>query len=222
VLNENIVGAALIRLANTTARELDRFSDAADQARAVGLKILNAFAAMMPIFSFLANVATLTILTLGGWFVISGQMTIGQFTAFNAFLPILIFPIFIIGFTSNAIGQAQASYLRISMVLNAPPPPPRGEIDTPLSGRIEVQDLTVAYGERRVLKGVSFTVAPGSRTAIVGPTAAGKSQLLYVMTGLLAPKEGRCSTTAMRSTTTRPTPCTARSAWCSRTPACST
>jgi ATP-binding cassette subfamily B protein len=191
VLNENIVGAALIRLVNTTARELDRFSDAADQARIVGLKILIQFAAMMPIFSFLANVATLTILTLGGWFVISGQMTIGQFTAFNAYLPILIFPIFIIGFTSNAIGQAQASYFRISMVLNAPPPPPRGDLDAVLTGAVEVQGLVLAYGERKVLKGVSFTVEPGSRTAIVGPTAAGKSQLLYLMTGLLTPTAGQ-------------------------------
>jgi ATP-binding cassette subfamily B protein len=191
VLNENIVGAALIRLVDTTAGELVRFSDAADQARAVGLKILAAFAAMMPIFTFLANIATITILTLGGWFVISGQMTIGQFTAFNAFLPILFFPIFIIGFTSNAIGQAQASYFRISTVLNAAPPPPRGELDAVLTGAVEVQGLILAYGERKVLKGVSFTVEPGSRTAIVGPTAAGKSQLLYLMTGLLAPSSGQ-------------------------------
>jgi ATP-binding cassette subfamily B protein len=191
VLNENIVGAALIRLVNTTARELDRFAAAADQARAIGMKILTAFAAMMPIFSFLANVAVLTILMLGGWFVIRGQMTLGEFIAFNAYLPILIFPIFIIGFTSNAIGQAQASYMRISMVLNAPPPPPRGDVDVPLTGAVEVQGLTLAYGERRVLKDVSFTVEPRSRTAIVGPTAAGKSQLLYMMTGLLAPTSGQ-------------------------------
>jgi ATP-binding cassette subfamily B protein len=191
VLNENIVGAALIRLVDTTARELDRFADAAGQARTVSLKILGAFAAMMPIFTFLANVATLTILLLGGWFVIAGQMSIGQFIAFNSFLPILIFPIFIIGFTSNAIGQAQASYLRISMVLNAPAPPPRGEVSAVLTGAVEVQGLTLAYGERKVLKGVNFTVEPGSRTAIVGPTAAGKSQLLYLMTGLLAPTSGQ-------------------------------
>ena len=191
VLNENIVGAALIRLVNTALKEFDRFSTAASDARTVSMKILAQFAAMMPIFSFLANVATLTILTLGGWFVISGQMTIGEFTAFNAYLVILIFPIFIIGFTSMSIGQAQASYFRISMVLNAPPPPARGEFDAILTGAVEVQDLTLAYGERKVLKGVSFTVAPGSRTAIVGPTAAGKSQLLYVMTGLLAPTAGQ-------------------------------
>jgi ATP-binding cassette subfamily B protein len=191
VLNENIVGAALIRLVNTTARELDRFAAAAEDARAVGMKILTAFAAMMPIFGFLINVATLTILLLGGWFVINGQMTIGQYLAFNAYMVILIFPIFVIGFTSNAIGQAQASYFRISMVLNAPPPPPRGDVDVPLTGAVEVQGLTLAYGERKVLKDVSFTVAPGSRTAIVGPTAAGKSQLLYVMSGLLAPTSGQ-------------------------------
>lgn len=191
VLNENIVGAALVRLVNTTARELDRFSDVAGQARTISMKILTQFAAMMPIFSFLGNVATLTILTLGGWLVISGQMTIGQFAAFNAFLPILIFPIFIIGFTSNAIGQAQASYMRISMVLNGPPPAARGDVEAALTGAVEVRDLTLAYGERRVLKGVSFNVAPGSRTAIVGPTAAGKSQLLYMMTGLLAPTSGQ-------------------------------
>ena len=191
VLNENIVGAALIRLVNTMMRESERFSDAAGEARVISLKILAQFAAMMPIFSFLANVATITILTLGGWLVINGQMTIGQFLAFNAYLTILIFPIFIIGFTSMSIGQAQASYFRISMVLNAPPPPARGEVSGRLSGAVEVKGLSLAYGERRVLKDVSFTVEPGSRTAIVGPTAAGKSQLLYVMTGLLAPTAGQ-------------------------------
>jgi ATP-binding cassette subfamily B protein len=191
VLNENIVGAALIRLVDSTARELDRFADAAGQARTISLKILGAFAAMFPVFSFLANVANLTILTLGGWLVMSGQMTLGQFTAFFAFMPILMFPVFIIGFTSNAIGQAQASYMRISMVLNAPPPPPRGQVDSRLTGAVEVQGLNLAYGERKVLKEVSFTVEPGSRTAIVGPTAAGKSQLLYMMTGLLAPGSGQ-------------------------------
>ena len=191
VLNENIVGAALIRLVDTTARELDRFAAAAEDARAVGMKILTAFAAMMPIFSFLANVATLTILLLGGWLVIAGQMTVGQYMAFNAYMVILIFPIFVIGFTSNAIGQAQASYFRISMVLNAPPAPPRGDVDVPLTGAVEVQGLTLAYGERKVLKDVSFTVQPGSRTAIVGPTAAGKSQLLHVMIGLSAPTSGQ-------------------------------
>ncbi len=191
VLNENIVGAALMRLLDTQTRETVRFTGVNEQARATSMKILRQFAAMIPVITFLSNVATLTILTLGGHFVIGHEMTLGQFSAFNAYLAILIFPIIIIGFTSMAIGQAQASYLRISMVLNAPPPPARGEAAGVLSGAIEVRDLTLAYGERKVLCDVSFSIAPGSRTAIAGPTAAGKSQLLYVMTGLLAPTSGQ-------------------------------
>jgi ATP-binding cassette subfamily B protein len=191
VLHENIVGAALLRLVNTEQRETARFMEASEEARAIGMRILRQFAAMIPIITFLTNVATLTILTLGGHFVIAGQMTLGQFSAFNAYLGILIFPVIIIGFTSNAIGQAQASYLRISVVLDAPPPPARGKTTAELQGAIEVDDLTLAYGERKVLDRVSFRIAPRTRTAIVGPTAAGKSQLLFVMTGLLAPTSGR-------------------------------
>lgn len=190
VLTENIVGAALVRLLNTQAREFLRFTGVNDEARATSMKILRQFAAMMPIITFLANFATLTILILGGHFVIAHQMTLGEFSAFFAYLTILIFPIFVIGFTSMAIGQAQASFLRISVVLNAPPPPARGEAMDALTGAIEVRDLTLAYGERKVLKEVSFKIVPRTRTAIVGPTAAGKSQLLYAMTGLLAPTSG--------------------------------
>lgn len=190
VLHENIVGAALMRLTNTERTEFERFEQVNNEARALGMKILGQFAAMIPMITFLANVATLTILILGGHFVIAGGMTLGQFTAFNAFLGILIFPVVVIGFTSTAIGQAQASYARISLVLNAPPPAARGAAVRALSGAIAVRDVGLAYGERRVLKEISFEIAPGSRTAIVGPTAAGKSQLLYLMAGLLPPSSG--------------------------------
>ena len=190
VLTENIVGAALVRLLDAQRREYAKFVDVNGRARAIGLKILRQFASMIPIISFLANAATLTILTLGGRFVIERHMTLGQFTAFNAYLVILIFPIMIIGFMSASIGQAQASYFRIGRVLGAPPPAARGEEAGQLSGEIELRGVCLAFGERKVLDEVSFRIRPGSRTAIIGPTAAGKTQLLYLMTGLLSPTSG--------------------------------
>lgn len=191
VLTETIVGAPLIRLVHTEARETARFTEASENSRAISMNILRQFASMIPLITFLTNVAVLIILSLGGHFVITDKMTVGQLSAFLAYLTILVFPIIIIGFTSMSISQAQASYMRISAVLNAPPPPARGETAQPLTGAIEVKDLVLAYGERKVLNGVSFDIAPRSRTAIVGPTAAGKSQLLFVMTGLLAPISGQ-------------------------------
>ncbi len=190
VLNENIVGAALVRLLDAQRREYAKFLEVNGRARAIGLKILRQFASMIPIIVFLANAATLTILVLGGRFVIDGRMTLGQFSAFNAYLGILIFPIMIIGFMSNSIGHAQASYFRISRVFGAPPPPARGEQAGELSGDIELSEVCLTFGERKVLDEVSFHIRPGARTAIIGPTAAGKTQLLYVMAGLIAPTGG--------------------------------
>jgi ATP-binding cassette subfamily B protein len=190
-LNENIVGAALVRLLNSQQREYGRFVDVSGQARAISMQILRQFAAMIPIITFLSNFATLTILVLGGHFVIIGEMSLGEFSAFNAYLVILIFPIIVIGFMSTAIGQAQASYLRLGMVLNAAAPAARGEGASALSGTIEVEGITLEHGGRKVLDDVSFRIEPRTRTAIIGPTAAGKSQLLYVMTDLLAPTAGQ-------------------------------
>jgi ATP-binding cassette subfamily B protein len=117
-------------------------------------------------------------------------MTIGSFTAFNSYLFILIFPIFIIGFMSNMIAQASASYGRISSVLNAPKAADEGTVVAALAGDIEAKNVSLSFGEKAALKDVSFKVEGGSKTAIIGPTAAGKTQLLYILTGLSAPTSG--------------------------------
>jgi ATP-binding cassette subfamily B protein len=190
VINESVLGAALIRLLNSRDQEYQKFLDANENARGISLQILKLFASMIPAITFLTNIATLIILTLGGHFVITGSMTLGQFTAFNSYLGILIFPIIIIGFMSNAIAQAQASYARVSVVLKRPPSEDTGTLTTALTGHLEVRDLTLSYGETRVLDATSFTILPGTKNAIVGPTAAGKSQLLYMLTGLTTPTSG--------------------------------
>jgi len=102
----------------------------------------------------------------------------------------LIFPILVIGFMSNVIAQATASYERINNVINAQEPPERGTITTPLQGEIVLEDVNVLYAQTPVLRDISFTVTGGSRIAIIGPTAAGKTQLLYLLTGLIKPSSG--------------------------------
>ncbi len=190
VINESILGSSLIRLLNSQQAEYQKFLAASGEALGIGMSIIRLFAGLIPSIIFLTNLATLTILAFGGHLVISGGMTLGDFAAFNSYLAILIFPILIIGFMSNVVAQAQASYDRVSQVLNAPEPPPSGTIDVPLRGDVEVSDLTVRYGERAALDDVSFAARAGTRTAIIGPTAAGKTQLLYAMAGLIVPQAG--------------------------------
>jgi ATP-binding cassette subfamily B protein len=134
--------------------------------------------------------AVVTILALGGHFVISGSFSLGNFAAFNSYLVMLIFPIMMIGFMSNVIASATASYERIKQVLDEPPPEESGTISSDIKGDILLKDVNLSYGDKPILKNISFSVKSGSQTAIIGPTAAGKSQLLYLLANLISPDMG--------------------------------
>ena len=190
VINESILGSALIRVINSQQPEYEKFLAANEQAKNLGLSILRLFAWLIPVIVLTASFAGTSILTLGGKFVINGTMTLGDFAAFNAYLSLLIFPIIMIGFMSNLIAQSSASYQRLHMVLDMPDPKEEGFITTDLKGAVAVENLSLSYGQKPVLKHISFNVEAGSTLAIIGPTAAGKSQLLYLLTGLLKPNEG--------------------------------
>lgn len=193
VINESILGAALIRVLNAQFTEYNKFMDANTEAKNLGLSILRLFATLIPIIILTANLARLTVLALGGHFVINSSMTLGEFAAFNSYIAILIFPIIMIGFMSSVIARASASYQRIHNTLETPDFVDKGTVNKQLNGNINLQNVSVYYGENPALKNVSFSVEGGSRTAIIGPTAAGKTQLLYLLTTLVKPREGAIS-----------------------------
>jgi ATP-binding cassette subfamily B protein len=173
IINESILGSALIRLLNSQHYEYEKFLVAATDARDIGLSILRLFASLIPIIVFSSNMATLMILTLGGRFVINGDMTLGDFTAFNSYLAIVIFPVIVIGFMSTVMAQAGASYARITSVLGAPSPEESGTIEADLKGDIDLKNISVKFGEGRAQRRLDLIKA-GSKTAVIGPTAAGR------------------------------------------------
>ena|SRR5579871_304499 len=193
VINESILGATLIRLLNSQQVEYRKFVSANAESKNIGLNILGIMSALIPTITLAANAATVVILLFGGRFVIAGKMTLGDFSAFNTYLALLIFPIILLGFMSNVMAQAGASYFRLSAVLMAPPPPKAGELRSALRGDIAMSGVSLKFGDKEVLKDVSFSAKGGSTTAIIGPTAAGKTQMLYVLIGLLQPTSGTVS-----------------------------
>ncbi len=190
VINESILGSALIRVINSQTPEYNKFLEANTKARSLGLSILRLFAGLIPVIIFVSNMASLTILALGGHFVINGSMSLGQFAAFRSYLALLIFPIIVIGFMRNVIAQATESYQRIGMVLNAPEIKAAGTLTDTLNGDIELKNVSVLYGQKPAIKNMSLQVKAGAKIAIIGPTAAGKTQLLYLLTGLIPANEG--------------------------------
>jgi ATP-binding cassette subfamily B protein len=139
---------------------------------------------------FVSNLAVVTILALGGRFVVLGTLSLGNFAAFNSYLVMLIFPVMMIGFMSNIIASATASYGRIRKVLDEPPPVDPGTVSSDIMGDIVLKNVSLSFEGKPILKNVTFSVKAGSKCAIIGPTAAGKSQLLYLLTNLISPDSG--------------------------------
>jgi ATP-binding cassette subfamily B protein len=190
IINESILASALIRVLNSQQPESQKFLEKNIESRDLGLSIVRLFSVLVPIIMFVSNLAIVTILALGGHFVIGGSLTLGNFAAFNSYLFMLIFPIMMIGFMSNIIASATASYERIKQVLDESEPEEPGTISTDIRGDILLKNVELSYGDKPVLKNISFSVKAGSKTAIIGPTAAGKSQLLYLLKNLIPSDAG--------------------------------
>jgi ATP-binding cassette subfamily B protein len=131
---------------------------------------------------------SLLVLWLGSRHVIRGQITLGEFVAFNAYLVMLSWPMIAFGWVTNILQRGMASWKRMLEVLDAVP-----DIDdrhateagraVPLTGAIEIRDLVFRYPgtERAVLDHVSLTIAAGQTVALVGATGSGKSTLIHLI-----------------------------------------
>lgn len=186
-INESILWSTLVRILNSQTFEYDKFLEINEKTKQNSLKILRLFAILMPVITFTVNMAILIILMLWWHYVIIESMTLWDFTAFNTYLSILIFPVMILGFMSSIIAQATASFERISEVLYLDNKKVEGTIKKDMTWDIKVSDLNLQFWDKLTLKNINFSIKSHSKTAIIWPTAAGKSQLLYILTWLLQP-----------------------------------
>ncbi|HEX4461350.1 MAG TPA: ABC transporter ATP-binding protein, partial [Polyangia bacterium] len=148
--------------------------------------IIKAISNNFPFVNFFGNFGTIAVVGVGGTLIFHNKLSVGELIAFNSYLAFLLMPIMMIGFLSAQMSRAGASALRVFELLDAP----LDVADAPgaaplpkLQGKVEFKDVRFRYAgsEREILRGVSFTVAPGSMVALLGTTGAGKSTIINLI-----------------------------------------
>ncbi|BBD41372.1 ABC transporter family protein (plasmid) [Aminobacter sp. Y103A] len=155
--------------------------------------------------TLIGQIMTATVLCFGAVLIIWGEMTIGGLLAFQMLLGSFMTPLQQIVDLSLQLQEAKGHWARLEDILAAKSDPliegrpakttaPAAAAEPPqqLSGRVEVGDLSFAYGafDLPVLHDINLKVEPGQRVAFVGGSGSGKSTLVHLMLGLYTPRSG--------------------------------
>lgn len=146
-----------------------------------------------PMMILLLGLTGALLLFFGGRAVASGQLTIGEFVQFNAYLSVLAWPMIALGWTVTLYQQGSASMARIAEVLHREPAiqSPAQVATTSVHGDLRFDNVGVRYGDRWIVRNVSFHVPAGRSLAIVGATGAGKTTLVNLISRVQDPTEGQ-------------------------------
>ena len=196
VMREQLTGIRVIRAFVREQAETERFEDANTDIARVGERVGQLFVLLFPLVMLVLDVTIVGVIWFGGHQVGDGDVEVGTLIAFMSYLMQILMGIVMASFMTIMIPRAAVCAERISEVLATPPTITSSPdaVDTfPTPGTVEMRDVTFVYpdADARVLAEVSFTVQPGTTTAIVGSTASGKSTVVRLLARLLEASSGQ-------------------------------
>ena len=184
-VERTLTAVRTIRASGAESRETAAVTASATAAYSAGLRTARLQAAVAPAGSLAVQGSFLLVLGLGGARVARGAITVADLVAFVLYLFLLVLPLgqALQAWTTLQTGLGALS--RVEEVLALPAEQDTGTAALPAGGNtllLELDDVRFSYDDRvPVLQGVSFRVARGTRTALVGPSGAGKTTVLALV-----------------------------------------
>ena len=203
-VQESLAGIRVLKAFVQEEKDLAAFDAASRNSMEKTLSTVKLRAVIGPFFDTVTGISLLLTLIFGGRMVLTGQVSIGQFVAFNSYIGMLVWPMVACGDSINNFTQAAAAFHRIAAIFQETPDikdsypkelpplselwnhpnllkkhPEMAEYNAPIQGEIDIRDLTFTYpdGEYPVLSHVNLHIAKGEMLGILAKTGSGKSTL---------------------------------------------
>ncbi len=194
-LTETLAGVRVIKAFNAEEQENKTFEEGVERLFQNVKKSLTATAAMTSSSVFLLGIASTGIMGIGGYKIMTGDLTTGDFISFTLLLGFMIAPIVQMSNIGSQLTEALAGLDRTEELMNLEPeedPENRTISLTNLKGDIDFEDVSFAYElGKEVIHEVSFEAKSGSVTALVGSSGSGKSTIAGLSATFLNPKSGK-------------------------------
>jgi ABC-type multidrug transport system fused ATPase/permease subunit len=187
LLHDNLDGIRQIKTYATEEREHARFNAASEALRIASLVVMRYWALYSPTMNFLGNLGMVVILAVGGYRVLQGSMDLGVLVAFLVLARYLYEPVGRLHSLNQLLQSGRAASERVFSILDAPleegwknPVPSAGEIS--LKGDVRYEGVGFEYQPgTAVLHEITLHARPGEMIALVGPTGAGKTSLIHLL-----------------------------------------
>lgn len=184
-VQEAVSGERIIKAFVQDEREKEAFRAVNEAKRRATLRVVKLDAAFYPILQFLVGATYVVAILLGGWLTMTGEMTLGKFVEFNAYIGSLVWPMLALGDAITYISQGIASLNRIHEIFDEKPDiVESAELDPVerLEGGISLEHVTFSYREGMdALEDLTLEIRPGETLAVMGRTGAGKSTLVSLL-----------------------------------------
>ncbi len=183
-LQETIFGHRIVKAFGMESYESRRFAEANNRYFRYLMKKVKVRALSTPVMELLAYVGIGSFIWIGGYYVIEGKMTPGEFFSFMTALALLYDPLRGLSKVNLLIQEGIAAAKRVFEILDQTPEvkdSPGAKELPPFSREIEYRDVYFRYGDEMVLKGISFKVRKGEKVALVGSSGAGKTTIINLL-----------------------------------------
>jgi ATP-binding cassette subfamily B protein len=193
---ESFSGIRVIKSYVRELNEIDSFTNISKDYLDKNMDKVKIQALFMPILYLITGLSSIIVVWIGGGMVINNQLTIGEITAFVAYLGLLIWPVIAFGWVLNIIQQASASMKRLlkfwdeNVEINDSEQT-RYTINS-IKGNIEFRNVSFKYGENHteVLRNLNLKINRGETVAIIGKTGVGKTTLINLISRLYDSTKG--------------------------------
>ncbi|MFT7028813.1 MAG: ABC-type multidrug transport system fused ATPase/permease subunit [Marinoscillum sp.] len=193
-LTETLNGVRVIKGFNAEQQEVKTFEDGAERLFENVKKSLTSTSIVTSSATFLLGLATTGIMGMGGYMIINGEMTIGDFVAFTAYLAFMIAPIIQMSNIGSQLTEAFAGLDRTEEIMNMDEEDDGTKRFTSIpeiKGDVKFNKVSFSYQDgNKVLSEISFEAPAGSVTALVGTSGSGKSTIASLAASFLSPDSG--------------------------------
>ncbi|WP_026952892.1 ABC transporter ATP-binding protein [Algoriphagus mannitolivorans] len=194
-LTETLGGIRVIKGFNAEAQEIKTFEKGVEDLFLNVKASLTATSFVTSMGTFLLGLASAGIMGIGGWMIMEGEITFGDFLAFTLFLGFMIAPIVQMSNIGSQLTEAFAGLDRTEEIMNTPleaDDRQRTHAMAKIKGNVEFQNVSFAYESGKdVVKNISFQAPSGSVTALVGTSGSGKTTIAGLAATFLNPDSGQ-------------------------------